>query len=419
VSEHVISKFFDERKEIWMKKNQKTSMSEDEVLELQKSCEDLFSLEKWLPDAAKRAGQISISTHPCTFSHPSARKNKNGDVTPIIADVKSQNDGYLRSGNVEVQSDALGNAAALDVHKFLNLEMSDTQKLITHIEKESELAKSLLNTNTHSYESLRDGFLKMISSLEVLVTSEKIKQIYFPTNEDYHQLSILSNSGIIFHLKERINTMRFSDETKELRKKRKEGEYSDKGFSEIYDLTTIGYGGTKPQNISVLNSQNGGKAHLLRSMPPVLKRRDVYFPKNDFFKDSIRKRELSKIFSSLYYMSKINYERFKWREKTVEKFHDLMEIIIEKMWAVRLVSQEQYYEKNSKLKSHQKIWLSHLDEKKRESEDAWLDKLEKELSSWIVRSYEDFVDKKNFILGKEELKDIADNIVHEHREALR
>lgn len=419
MTEQAVSKFFDERKEIWMKKNQKSSMSDDEVLRLKEKCEESFSLEKWLPEAAKRAGQISISTHPCTFSHPSARKNKNGYVTPIIADVQKQNDGFLRSGNVEVQSDALGNAAALDVHKFLNLVMSDGQKLITHIELESHLAKSLLSIKNYTFENLKNGFLKMINSSKDLVTSTKIKQVYFPVHEDYHQLSILSNSGLMYHLKERINTMRFGDEIKDMRDKRKKGEYSESGYSEIYDLTTIGYGGTKPQNISVLNSQNGGKAYLLRSMPPVLQKREIHFPKSNFFENSIRVWEVSRIFESLYVMSNINYERFKWHNKITEKLHELMDIIIEKMWAVRLVSSEQYYEKNSKLKLYQKIWLSHLHEEEREGEDAWLDKLEKDISIWILKSYENHVNKKDFKLAKEELKEIANEVVHKHREALR
>jgi len=415
VTEEEISKFFNERKEIWMKKNQKSSMSDVEVLQLQTECADLLSLEKWLPDAAKRAGQISISTHPCTFSHPSARKNKNGYVTPIIADLQQQNDGLLRSGNVEVQSDALGNAAALDVYKFLNLLMSDGQKLIKHIEIESDLAKSLLNVKSVSYEYLRDGFLQMISSSKTLVTSAKIKQVYFPVESDYHQLSLLSNSGIMYHLKERINTMRFSDEVKEIREKRKKGEYAERGYSEIYDLTTIGYGGTKPQNISVLNSQNGGKAYLLRSMPPQLKKRNIHFPKSNFFENSMKIWDTSEIFDALFFMSNINYDRDKWRKKIIKKVYHLIDKIIEKMWAVRLVSQEQYYEKNSKLKSHQKIWLSHKYEEERESDNVWLDKLEKEITLWILKNYEKRTSKK---FGEEERKDIA-KVVHEQREALR
>ncbi|MCD6433337.1 MAG: type I-F CRISPR-associated protein Csy1 [Sulfurimonas sp.] len=418
MTEQAVSKFFEERKEIWIKKNQKASMFDDEVLELQEKCNKLFTLEEWLPSASKRAGQMSISTHPCTFSHPSARRNKNGDVTPIIADVALAHDGLLRSGNVEVQSDALGNAAALDVYKFLNLEMSDGKKLIEHIEAESKFAKSLLKINSIKYEYLKDGFLEMVSSSSVLVTSGKIKQVYFPVESDYHQLSILSNSGIIYHLKKRIDTMRFGDEVKEAREKRKKEEFSELGYSEIYDLTTIGYGGTKPQNISVLNSQNGGKAYLLRSMPPVLKRREIYFPKRNFFQDSLRWWEVSKIFDALYRVYAIDYNNVNIRNGRKYRYEKLMDKIVEKMWDIRSVSEEQYYEPNSKLKSHQKIWLCHEYEKERESEDTWLDKLEKEITVWIVKSYEKRVNKQGFKLGTEERKDIS-KVVNEHREALR
>lgn len=413
--EQAISTFFDERKEIWMKKNQTSTMSDEEVLKLKVECEESLSLEKWLPDAAKRAGQISISTHPCTFSHPSSRKNKNGYVTPIIADALRHNDGLLRSGNVEVQSDALGNAAALDVHKFLNLVMSDGKTLIKHIELDSELARSLLNIENHRYESLRDGFLKMINSSNDLVTSEKIKQVYFPVKDDYHQLSILSNSGIMYHLKKRIDTMRFGDEVKEKRDKRKKGEYSESGYSEIYDLTTIAYGGTKPQNISVLNSKNGGKAYLFRSMSPVLKKREIYFPKSNFFEESIRVWEVSGIFDALHRIAITDYNNEDIRDARIRRYGQLVDKVIEKMWSLRLVSSEQYYEKNSKLKSHQKIWLSHEYEEERESDDSWLDKLEKEITEWILKSYEKKTNKK---FGQEEKKDIA-KVVHEHREALR
>ncbi len=415
-----ISKFFDERKENWMKKNKKASMSDDEVSGLQERCNKTFSLNEWLPNASKKAGQMSISTHPCTFSHPSARRNKNGDVTPIIADVPFTNDGLLRSGNVEVQSDALGNAAALDVYKFLNLVLSDGRKLIEHIESESDLAKSLLKIKSTKYKHLRDGFLEMVSSSKDLVTSAKIKQVYFPVKDDYHQLSILSNSGIIYHLKKRIDNMCFSDEVKEIREKRKKGECSDKGYSEIYDLTTIGYGGTKPRNISVLNSQNGGKAYLLRSMPPMLQKRELHFPKRNFFQDSLHWWEVSEIFDALYRVHSIDYNNVNIRKGRIYRYEQLIDKIVEKMWAVRLVSEEQYFDENSQLKSHQKIWLSHKhkDTEEHEKEDTWLDKLEKEITVWIVKSYEKLVNKQGFKLGTEERKDIA-KVVNEHREALR
>lgn len=194
-----IEAFFAERKEGWLKKNLKASMSEAEVQQIEQQCEDTFALSQWLPNAAKRAGQISLSTHPCTFSHPSARKNKNGYVSAIIANAKQANDGFLRSSNVAVEPDALGNAAALDVYKFLTLQMQDGATLLAHIEAETQLAKTLLTLNNESYQEIRNGFLAMSATDDSVVTSSKIKQVYFPVwldDEDYHLLSILTPSKV-------------------------------------------------------------------------------------------------------------------------------------------------------------------------------------------------------------------------------
>ncbi|CAA6799429.1 MAG: CRISPR-associated protein, Csy1 family [uncultured Sulfurovum sp.] len=383
----IISKFFDNRKEAWIKKNLKSSMEEDEVLELHEKCAIEFSRQVWLPNASKRAGQISMATHPCTFSHPSARKNKNGYVTSIIANVEKSNDGFFRTGNVEVQRDALGNAAALDVHKFLTLLMPDGKQLIEHIQEESQLAISLLTINTKSYEELRDEFLAMVSTSTESVTSSKIKQVYFPVKEGYHQLSILTNSGMIFELRKRLNKIRFGEDEEEkeflkmLRNSKRNNEFSEDGYREIYNLTTIAYGGTKPQNISVLNSQNGGKAQLLYSMPPVLDKREIYFPKTDFFKNSMSIWDFKETFFALDRIYKTDYNNINIREGRDYRYGEIIDKIIDKMWAIRNVSKEQYYEKNSKLKHHQKIWLHDKYEEEREKNDEWLEKIMKEISS--------------------------------------
>ena len=422
----IISKFFDERKEAWIKKNLKSSMEEDEVLELHKKSAIEFSPDVWLPNASKRAGQISISTHPCTFSHPSARKNKNGDVTPIIADAKKRNDALLRTGNVEVQSDALGNAAALDVHKFLTLVMPDGKGLIEHIKEETPLAKSLLTIKSKNYNELRDEFLAMVSSSTELLTSSKIKQVYFPVEDSYHQLSILTNSGMLFELRKRLNKIRFGaneeekELLKELRDSRRNSKFSEEGYREIYELTTIGYGGTKPQNISVLNSQNGGKAQLLYSMPPTLEQRKIHFPKINFFKESIKVGEFKETFFALHNIYKTDYSNINIREGKDYRYGEIIDRMIDKMWAIRNISKEQYYEKNSKLKHHQKVWLCHEYEDEREKDDVWLEKIMKEIAGWIIDvGYKKVVGKKEHIkFGKGEYLHVL-NLLEQHKEALR
>lgn len=420
MADPAIDAFFLERKEAWLKKNIKATMKDSEIQEKQLECEKLFSLECWLPNAAKRAGQISMSTHPCTFSHPSARKNKNGYATPVMADAKRSADGYLHSGNVTAEIDALGNAATIDVYKFLTLEMADSKKLIAHIQEDSAIAVSLLTIETESYEALKNGFLLMVKTDEHsdTVTSSKIKQVYFPVNDSYHQLSVLSNSGIIFELRKRVDEIRFSDEAKELRDKKRNNTYSEKKFVEIFNLTTIGFGGTKPQNISVLNNQNGGKAHLLMSAPPTLQKRGIRFPKQNFFKESFRYYEYREVFDALHNLFKTNYNNKRIREGRDYRLQDLMDRIIEKMWVVRSVCTEQYRPEDSQLRPHQKIWLCEEFQHTREEEDAWLDQLCKEISIWVIQTYEKLFGKLAYKLGESERLHIQD-IVEYNKEALR
>ena len=415
-----VDAFFADRKEAWLKKNIKSSMAESEVREKQMECEKAFSPETWLPNAAKRAGQMSLSTHPCTFSHPSARKNRNGYMTSIIADADSLPDGYLRSGNVAVEIDALGNAAALDVYKFLTLEMEDSKKLIEHIQNDSDLAVELLDIQSERYESLKKSFLKMTEpdGNHDTVTSSKIKQVYFPVGSTYHLLSILSNSGIIYELKKRVDSIRFSDEIKSLRDHKRNNTHSERGFSELYNLTTIGYGGTKPQNISVLNNQNGGNAHLLMSMPPTLRKRDTRFPKQNFFRESLRYYEYREVFDALHMLFKIDYNNVRIREGRDYRIQNLMDRIIDKMWAVRGVSAEQYQREHSLLKPHQKIWLCEQFREIREEDDGWIEKLCLEIAKWIILTYGRLLGKQAIKLSEDVRRHVY-KIVAKNKEALR
>jgi len=414
-----ISDFFDERKDAWLKKNLKNSMDEAEVNEQKIKCEAVFSLASWLPNAAKRAGQISMATHPCTFSHPSARKNKNGDASAVIANADKAADGFLRSGNVVVDTDALGNAAALDVYKFLTLAMLDGQQLLTHIQNDSELATQLLTLKDVTYAELKAGFVAMAESGSENVTSSKIKQVYFPVENDYHQLSILTNSGMLYQLRKRIDQIRFGDEVKALRELKKKNEFSEQGFAEIYGLTTIGYGGTKPQNISVLNNQNGGKAHLLSSLPPQLEKRNIHFPRSNFFTESFRPYEYKDVFQALHRIFQIDYKNNKpLRNSRDARIHEIMDRIIAKMWDIRSVSESQFNSESSQLSRVQKIWLHHGFIQERTESDEWLDTLINDISSWFVSTYKKVAGKQGATLGEEERLHFL-KMVTEHKEALR
>ena len=417
-----IEAFFHERKEAWLKQKIKKSMDEETVQRLHEEAEEKFLPEHWLPDAARRAGQMSMATHPCTFSHPSSRKNKNGDVTPVICEAPPAPDGLLRCGNVKnAQTDALGNAAVLDVHKFLDLLLDDGKKVIEHIRDESPLARKLLDIATESYENLRDGFLAMIGGGESeTVTSSKIKQVYFPiARREYHLLSILTNSGIVFELKEHIDHLRYSDEAKAAREARKEGKCIEPPhYKELFELTVIGYGGTKPQNISVLNNRYGGKAYLLSSLPPKIERREIRFPKKDFFTESLPYRKVRDILKGLDAIITTDYNNVDIRRGRKYRYEQLMDLIITQMMRVRSVSFEQCREENSRLPEYQKIWLCEQYREQRETQDTWLDELIDRISRWILHQIERNTRRKGLKLGPAELADIRES-VEASKEALR
>lgn len=418
-----IEKFFIERKEAWAKKNIKSSMSEEEQAVKQQECEDLFALKNWLPKAAKRAGQISISTHPCTFSHPSARKNKNGYVSSVIARAEKTLDGFLRTGNVDAQDDALGNAAALDVYKFLTLVMADNKSLLDHIKEETELSQTLLAQENCDYAEMRDGFLAMVEADTNVITSSKIKQVYFPLDrtsaeQQYHQLSILTNSGHLFEQRRRIDQIRFSDETKKGRDLKRQNQYMEGGFAEIYGLTTIGYGGTKPQNISVLNNQNAGKAHLLPSVPPVLNKRNIRIPKQDFLIENINPWQCKETFEAYHRILKTDYNNIHLREGRDYRIQEYVDSVIREMYLFRAFLETYEGKLPSHLPEYQKQWLFFEYQQYRLDNDVWLQKLVEAITRHFIKSYKKVLGKNAIELSDAEFS-VFQKVINQNKEALR
>lgn len=418
VIDPAIEAFFAERKEAWLKKNTSAAMNEQQLREIQQECEQNFSLSNWLSDAAKRAGQISISSHPCTFSHPSARKNKNGYVSSVIAKNRAQADGFLRSGNVSVEVDALGNAAALDVYKFLSLEMTDKRSLLTHIEQGSELAQGLLTQPNTDYQTLREGFLKMIDTDPEAISSSKVKQVYFPVAKgEYHLLSLLTHSGHLFELRQRLDALRFGEEVKQARECRKNGQLHPDGYHEIFGLTTIGFGGTKPQNISVLNNKNAGKAHLLASIPPELKPRNLRLPTTDFFKESFTAWQARETIEALHRLFKTDYNNINIRDGRDYRIQEYVDLVIHRMWQVRLFLADYKGELPSDLKPEQKLWLYPEYEQYRIEENEWLEGIIRQISRSLILNYSK-VASHSTVLADDELLAI-ERVVRDNKEALR
>jgi CRISPR-associated protein Csy1 len=431
-----ITNFFQEKKAAWLKKNVTATMSVVEAREKEIKCDKVFALRNWLPDAARRAKSRAFTSHPSKFTHPSTgigdKNKKNATyVTPVICCSTFNNDGFVKTGNVNISLslDSIGNAGELDVDAFLKLVVCDGLSIMIHLENDSPYIREQFVDDSIDYATTRIELLKMSSSSGIIATSSKIKQVFFPVKEhsagkptdtaNYHQLSILTASGIVFELRKRLDGMRFGDAIKLARDKKKNNQQHD-GYCEIYNLTTIGYGGTKPQNISVLNNQNGGKAHMFMSAPPQLQNRNIHFPNSDFFSQTVNYFQCKNQFYQLHKLYERDDNNMHIREERDEYYQSVIDHVIEKMWQVRSLALEQHNSTVNQLTLAQRTWLCEDAESQllRESTDDWLDDIVKSVSTFLFYGYEKTLGKKAIKFRDAEYKHMQ-KLVLLNKEALR
>ena len=409
----VLREFLKTQEEMFLKSKIKTNMTEEQKAEIVKTAKEKCSFEQWVPDAAKRAGWLFMTTHPPKFSHPDAKTNA------VYAVAKNSDDGFLRSGNCAHEPDVYGNAAAQDVFRFLSLQMEDGKTLLDHIENETETAKALAERSHMDFQDLKNGFLSVKSSGDTLFTSGKVKQVYYPCNGDYHLLSILTPSGIVFEMRKRIDAMHFSQDAKDARQMRRNGEFCQSGFDDFYGLTVIGYGGSKPQNISRLNSSYRGRAYLLPSLPPKLEKSGQRLPLYDFFKNCLWIKSFKPHFDALHNLFITDYNNINIRKSISNIILDIQDQVIYTAWSIRRApsgwSQAQRF---SALPMAQKIWLDDAYKEKRETmKDEWQPAVIGQLARWILFAYKNIKENQSVLLGDNELAHFR-KLIEENSEAL-
>lgn len=401
-----IQNFLNERKELWLKDRLKKAENDSVISELQGQADDKFSLKEWLPDAAKRVTQLSMVSHPSKFSHPSAK------TSSVIAQAKQINNGYLRSGNVSYPLDVFGNAAAMDVFKFLSLPLTEKLTVLDGFERQEESLKTLLVGADLDFETLGTEFLKIKATDTSVKTDHLVKQVYFPIEQaEYHLLSVLTPSGLITRLKQSIDTIRFSEETKQAKELRRKNEHHEIGYADIFGLTITAYGGTQPQNVSVLNSQNAGRAYLLSSCPPMLEKRAIRLPKTDFFAQCLYRKNYQESFIQLHKFMQLdlNNDDIRTAIRNIIQFViDQILVLASKTreYSVEGWSNQDYYASLPKL---QRIWLDKIYQTERDEDDDWRDELSREIARWILRSYEKVISDA-YKLGTDEILDVKQRV---------
>lgn len=231
-----------------------------------------FEFTAWLGDAARRAGQIQLVTHALKGGHPDARGTSlyaPPDALQAHAEV-----GTHSLPPDDFDDDVVGNAAALDVYKFLRISVDGKTLLERLATDDPDLLCALCDDEAQA-RGLVEAFVGVRQSRGVAATHTLAKQVYWlvgeaPTDDDaYHLLAPLYASSLAHRVFRTVSADRFGDEAKAARQARRDGHFSEHEVHEYPHMAVQKLGGTKPQNISQLNSERGGANYLLASLPPL------------------------------------------------------------------------------------------------------------------------------------------------------
>lgn len=244
----------------------------EEKLKLEKDPEKREALienhrpENWIPNAAKNASALTLVTHSPKFIHPSS----SASAIRFLPSVGLP-EGLVGTEAQEMPDDVVGNAAYLGSFAFLKVRYQG-ESILSRLLRDDTETIAALAVDPGLAASLAKQFNRIAISDKPPTTDELAKQIYFPVpeaQEGYHLLTIQYPSSLAHGFYQTISDDKFSEKTKELRKTPVAEIPAPASYREYRDLAKTGFGGSKPQNITQLNSERGGNAYLLSSQPPI------------------------------------------------------------------------------------------------------------------------------------------------------
>ncbi|RDH43675.1 type I-F CRISPR-associated protein Csy1 [Zooshikella ganghwensis] len=289
-----------------------------------------YQKSTWLENAAKRVEQIQLVTHAVKYSHPSAK----GSSHYLEVNSSLQQHALLTTHSIgdERREDVVGNAAALDVYKFLTIDIQG-KPLLTRLLNDEIEVKAALSEDTKISEQLAAAFKGITLSRGVVASHKLVKQIYFPIAEqNYHLLSPLYPTCLVQAVYDKIRNDRFGDEAKAAREARFERKMHDNGYNEYPNLVIQKFGGTKPQNISQLNSQRYGESWLLASCPPIWKSQPVKPPISltSVFSKGLRRKSINERVKLLRkFLTKTKYNNVAIRDKRAQLVQNIIDDILQ------------------------------------------------------------------------------------------
>lgn len=232
-----------------------------------------YEYATWLADAAKRAGAIQLVTHPLKATYPDAKIKET--TSPFIQGCDLAQ--HEEIGSHLVSDDFLdgsGDAAALGTFKFLTEVLVEERPLVHWLLNDDPDLLVAFSTDHEKAIQVASDFKKILRTSQPPAAHTGAKQIYWlvgntPLDDNqYHLLQPMFSSGMAHAVHLDIQDARFGESNKLARQAFRAREAHDRKYLDYRDLVARKLGGTKPQNISMRNSERGGVNYLLASLPP-------------------------------------------------------------------------------------------------------------------------------------------------------
>lgn len=276
IIQNALQAYLDERLNEALSKIKGTdAMSEKER---QKQC-DFFELQGLLTSGAECLDQIQIATHILKAIHPDpkVKMSTNLKIDPAtLPELICVGSHVLKN---KIDFDATGNGAfnkkIYELFRLLQI-CIDGESILDMLKHQDTDAIAALSDHPEQAEKIASKLAEIDANRCKKATSHTLaKQLYWPlgddlhTDTDYHLLAPLYPTSLVHRVYQILQDDRFSEEAKAARQARKSGKWHERVIHEYPHLAVQKLGGTKPQNISQLNSERRGDNYLLASLPPV------------------------------------------------------------------------------------------------------------------------------------------------------
>lgn len=347
----------------------------------------------WFDAMVMQMNECHLASHIGKFTNP--------DIKTTVCSHSKKMAGYVTTGGSTCSLDILTPAQYLGSASLLLSPVTpDKNVLEAVITRDKELEKEL-ELLSLPIEKLQKKVQEMLedSQKEPEATDTHLRQVYFPIAEgEYHLLSVMPSSSLALEMYQRIRAI--NGHKKDCCNKKSEN--YGKPCKEVTGLTMIGFGGSKPLNISALNSRCGGKTYLLSSLPPSLPARKIRLPKSDFFRESIWYKQQSSTLYRLHVYMKQDRNTIEIRRAIHDLVDEMISAVLFAAYQIRAErigwNEEEAY---SQLPTAQKIWLddAYAEERK---ETSWADDISSSFARWVIRSYEKLLGENAIKLGDAE-----------------